>query len=585
MEKGSVRRLTFLVGDGIALHPVTLPVPYEDLGAQDKIFPFPKGLMGDFVTMQREHRMSLNIVNIFLFFLLPLFVAAPAPAANRNLVLFPFTLYAEHPEDYLRQGLRTMFLSRLSGGGLDVITGEALDPLLSENEKKGAVSRERAEEIARQLKADYAVFGSLTSLGGGSSLDLSFLDLTKNPSKLTHVSEATTVDQFIPRVADVANRFRAIIEGRFAGPRTLIAGGQTTTAQGPAGGIFARIGQSDTTADQGGFFKPAKEYGGFQPTGMLPLSLTVVSFCSADLTGDGNRELLVLGKSELRVYQKKGERYSLRDTYRASTGEIFLKVSAGDVDGDGRPEIYLVSFYGRSGQSTVLEWNGKFRKRFQERGHLHAVTDSGSGKSMLLYVNSRLNDLFVGDISIMGYNASGKLQKIKSLPELKKARFYTLIPYDLNKNGTPEFIGLGDGDRLYAWSTDGDVLWKGDEEIGGTNNTVQIGRFVGGEKSPWVSVNSRLVVTDIDGDGKKEVIAVKNIPLVKFVENMKLYVKAQLAAYRIDGATLTKGWTSRTIPYCVTDMDAADGTLFIAAQEGRLSTIGEGKSRILWFTF
>jgi len=523
---------------------------------------------------------------VFLFLAVLLCLALPAPAANRTLALFPFAIYAEHPADYMRQGLRTMFLSRLSGGGLDVITDETFASLLTGDEKNGKITKERVEEIAGKLKADYAVFGSLTTLGGGSSLDLSLLDLTKSPPKLTHVSEAMTEDQFIPKIAQVANRFRAVIEGRYAGARRMVGAGEPATAQGLTGGIFSKLGQPEGgVGENEAFFRPTRQYGAFQPTGRISVPLAVISFASADLTGDGNRELMVLGRSELRVYTKKGEGYRLRDTYKASTGEDFLKVSAGDVDGNGRPEIYLVSFYGEMARSTVLEWNGKFKKRFRKRGHLLAVTDAGGAKPRLLYGGTQINKLFAGGISLMGYDASGKLQEIRALPKMKGARFYSLTPYDINKNGTPEFIGLGENNTLSVWDSDGAVLWKEDESLGGTNNAIQVGEVVAGETKPWVSINSRLAITDIDGDGKKEVIAVKNIPLVGGIENMLVYVKAQLIAYRIDGATLTRGWTTRKIRYCVTDLDAAEGTLFVAAQKGTLSRIGKGKGRIMWFRF
>jgi len=78
-------------------------------------------------------------------------------------------------------------------------------------------------------------------------------------------------------------------------------------------------------------------------------------------------------------------------------------------------------------------------------------------------------------------------------------------------------------------------------------------------------------------------VAVKNIPLIKHLENMLVYVKAQLIAYRISGATLTRGWTTREIPYCITDIQAAKGTLFVAVQKGRFSKIGPGTGRIMWF--
>lgn len=522
---------------------------------------------------------------VLLFFVILLCLAFPAPAANRTLALFPLAIYAERPADYLRRGLTTMFLSRLSGGGLDVITDETFGALLTDDEKSGKITKKRVEEIAGKLKAHYGVFGSVTSMGGGASLDLSLLDLTKAPPKLTHVSEAMAEDQFIPKVADAANRFRAVIEGRYAGTRRMVGAEEPVGAQGPAGGIFSRLGQPEAGSGEGSFFRPTIQYGAFQPTGTVPLHLAVLSFASADLTGDGNLEILVLGLTELRVYTKKGEGYRLSDTYEASTGEVFLKVSAGDVDGNGRPEIYLVSFYGQVARSTALEWNGKFKKRLQKKGHLLVAKDAGDARPRLLYEGTQNNRLFAGAISLMGYDATGKLQEIRSLPEIKGARFYSLTPYDLNKDGTPEFIGLGEGDSLHVWGSDGAVLWKEDERIGGTNNAIQVGEVMGDDSKPWVSINSRLAVIDIDGDGKKELIAVKNSPQIGFLTDMLVYVKSQLVAYRIDGATLTRGWTTRQIPYCVTDMEAAGGTLFLAAQKGRLSKIGKGEGRIMWFNF
>jgi len=521
----------------------------------------------------------------FLFTAITFCLASPAMAANRTLALFPFAVYAERPESYVRQGLKTMFLSRLSGGGLDVVTEEDFGSLLTEKEKNGIITRQRAEQVAKKLKADYAVFGSVTTIGAGYSLDLLLLDLTKVPPKLSHVSEAMAEDQFIPKIADVANRFRAIIEGRYPSTRRMVGPARQGPRANATPGIFAKLGRGEESGPggEGGFFRPTKQYGAFEPTGRISLHMTVVSFDAGDLTGDGSPELAVLSRSELRIYAKNGEAYRLRDTLKASMGEDFLKVSIGDVDGNGRAELYLVSFYGARAQTNVFEWNGKFRKLYRKIGHLLAVKNPRGGTTSLLFENTKLNELFAGRISLMGYDNKGKLKEIQRLPKLKDIRFYTMILYDLNRDGNPEFIGLGDGDALHVWDNKGNVLWSEEESIGGTNNTIQVGDVPTGENKPWVYINSRLVITDIDGDGKKELIAVKNIPLIEYIETMKVYVKSRLIAYRFDGAALTRGWDTKDISYCITDMQAVGGTLFLAAQKGRLSKIGKGKSRIMWF--
>jgi len=116
-----------------------------------------------------------------------------------------------------------MFVSRLSEEGLQIIDDDKLYPLLKETEKEGINSRDRAEELGRALKADFAVFGSLTSIGTVYSLDLSVLDLGKEPPKETRISEAVTEDQFIPKVSDLVHDIKAVIAGVDIRPRKMEA--------------------------------------------------------------------------------------------------------------------------------------------------------------------------------------------------------------------------------------------------------------------------------------------------------------------------------------------------------------------------
>ncbi len=113
--------------------------------------------------------------------LLSLILLLPPPlmAADKRVVFFPVTVHADPSKSYLRQGFTSMFVSRLAGGGIEVIDEGQYGALLSDKEKEGVISRDRAEKLARKLGAEYAVFGSVTTLGEGYSLDFSVLDLKK----------------------------------------------------------------------------------------------------------------------------------------------------------------------------------------------------------------------------------------------------------------------------------------------------------------------------------------------------------------------------------------------------------------------
>ena len=524
----------------------------------------------------------------FLAFLLSLALSLPfkAHSSDKMLVLFPMAMYADQSKSYLKQGIKIMLMSRLSGGGIDVISGEALEPLLDGKEKDGVISKKRAEDIARRLKADYAVFGSITAVGDGYSLDLSLIELIKDKSRLTRVSEAADGNQFIPKMADVAYQIRAIIEGKeiptqkMAGRVGVLPEGETTK------GLFSRSQQDKQgpMVEKGLLFKPTREAQGLEPTGRISLNMSVMAFDMGDLDGDGEAELVFLDHKRLFIYSKREGTFVLRDSLKSALGEDLLKVSVGDVNNNGRAEIYLMSCYGSRARTSVYEWAGGFKRLYRRTGHIQAVRYPGGGKSLLFFQGTKMNEFFSGRIYYMNYDQGGKLTKGEKLPKLEGIQFYTLALFDINKDGKTEFLGLGKGSTLHAWDKQGKLLSRSGKKVGGTNNAIRVGlRDEPGGLEPRIAFNSRLLVTDVDGDGNNEVLAIKNIPLIGHTVEFKVFKESVLIAYRIDGMRFIPAWTTKDINYCLTDMQAEGKTLFLAAQKGKVSDLTKGSSRIMWF--
>ena len=537
--------------------------------------------------MERKVHYTVKKIAFIALVSLVFSVSGPLHASAKKLVLLPLKLYADESKSYLQTGVRSMLASRLAGGDIEIIPDERLADLLGEQEKGGITVQKRAEELTRGLGADYAVYGSITVIGAGYSVDLSLLKPGETGSTVTRVSRAVNEDQFIPQLADVANQLRAVIEGREApAPKAEEKAGAAPEPQVPKG-VFSKVEeeqQVSATPEKGLAFKPTSEYQEFKPTYTIPTSMEVMAFDTGDLNGDGTVELAVLGRKSLAIYQGHGKRFVLKDELEPSFGEEFLKVSVGDCDGNGKAEIYVVGLSGLRARTTILEWDGAFKRLYRKTGHLQALRNPAGGNPLLLFQNSTVSNFFSGDIYTMDYRGGDTLSRSDELSTPRDVQFYTLNRYDLDGDGNHEWLGLRDDERLYVWDQDGEVLWKGDEKIGGTNNAINIGEARGpGYDPPRVPLNSRLLITDIDGDAKAEILATKNIPLVKYVEGLKIYFKSHLIAFKIEGANLVPAWTTRQIDYCLVDIQAAGPALFLAAQKPKVTAFGEGSGLIMWF--
>ncbi len=516
------------------------------------------------MTVRPVHKFRKAILSFIVIVLL--FLSFHALAANKTVVLLPLQLYADPGKAYLGQGIKTMLASRLSGEGLEVITP---DSVLSGADKQGVTSDQRAEEIARLLKANYAIFGSVTSLGTGYSLDLSFMDLTKDKPVVTRVSEGVTEDQLIPKLSEIVYDFRAVAAG--------------VDIRKPA-----TAGASGEKERKGLFFKQTDEARAFSPTGRASVKAGVMSMDVGDLGGDGQSEIVVLTRDALMVYSRKEKSLVLRDTFRASRGEDFLKVNVADVDGNGKAEIYLVSFYGSRAQYSILEWTGKFtRKVDRQNGHVSVLRNQSGGHPSVIFQNSAVERFFDGPIWAMDYDNAGKLVRKEALPGLKNAQIYTLTLFDYNRDGKPEYLGLGQPNLdhsapLMAWDLKGEPLAKVDEKLGGTNNYIRSGPTKPDDQPPPNLVNSRIVAMDVDDDGKKEILVVANNPLASRIDFV-IYYDGSIVVFKPEGASLVQAYKTGKIKYGLTDMQVYGDTLYISGAEAEITNLEEGAGRILWF--
>jgi len=519
-----------------------------------------------------------------------LFTSISASSSDKQVVLFPFAVYAESPLEHIRKGAASMLASRLAAGGVTIMGQDKVWSHLTQEEKKGITSEQRAEELVEELHAQYGIFGSITAIGDGYSIDLALVHvgITELP-RITRVSKVANADQFIHVFSEAADQLRGAIQGKEVSAAE-VQKPSTTPKKSPGKALFSKVEQTKPQASEGDTniaFKPLAESKPFQPTGTIQLNMAVMSFDAGDLDGDGTLELVMVSRKKMLVYQREEDIFVLKDSRKASWGEEFLKVSVGDIDKNGAAEIYVVSLYGMRARSSVFERVTDFTRLARMTGHLRVVKDPFEMKSLLLFQDSKVNEFFSGPIYRMQYANTGELTKEKALPQMKEAQFYTLLSTNLDPGGNDEWVGLGEQNlneqsKLQLWGRGGTSLWQGEKDVGGTNNAVRLGNAPPGELPPRITFNSRLILTDVDGDSSEEILAVQNIPLIEHTRDFRVYTKSRLIAYERQDSGFVPRWATGTIEYCIADVQVYGQTLFVAAHKGKVLNIGKETGCIMW---
>lgn len=187
-----------------------------------------------------RHRLLVPIVAALLL------AASPAAAAPPvRVAILPLVVHALDGHDYLRDGLADMLASRI--GRVDGVS-------VVKVADTGSATRdaETAREAARQVGADFVVFGSFTRFGDGASLDLLCTETTSPedrsapPVRQVFVQSGTLSD-IIPELDGVAAKI-----ARFAatgGPPPVAAApaepGASGEASASAGPAAAQSGKPD----------------------------------------------------------------------------------------------------------------------------------------------------------------------------------------------------------------------------------------------------------------------------------------------------------------------------------------------------
>ena len=302
----------------------------------------------------------------------------------------------------------------------------------------------------------------------------------------------------------------------------------------------------------------------FAPTTVEKSSITELPFeaqlfAAADLDGNGALEYVFSDGARLHVYQQSasGWREIWAEPAVSGTRDIqHINLDVADINGNGRPEIFVTEMLNGKVVSYVVEYReGLYQRIADVPGFLRVINYPGMGR-ILIGQDYDPRSFFSGPPrQYLWTDGKYMLGSDISLPS--GVGLYGFVFANVGET-SPLLMVLDEKNHVVVYSKD-NRIWRSEEAyptVGikvskpATDPAGAISESVAeAEKSQKVRVAGRVLALDMNGDGKDEIVLVKNIG----DSFLGAYAKAEIVSLGWTGTRLEQRWTIKDIPGAVPD--------------------------------
>jgi hypothetical protein len=276
----------------------------------------------------------------------------------------------------------------------------------------------------------------------------------------------------------------------------------------------------------------------------------------SDMDGDGRQEIAVAFPYRLDLGRIADGKYQELNSLKLGFGQKVLGIDGADLDGNGQPELYLTAADQGELRSLVVAFeNGK--TKVVKTGlpwYLRAIELPGEGRVLLAQRMGRLDEDFAGPIFRVVWRdgAPAEGAPIDVPAGSKLFGFAPIAAADGNKL----FADLNRFDELRVIDTAGQVLWKGEERVGGSEAFIE---RPDPSKNPAEGPATRNVFMSARiAQGPDGTLLLPANEGSRAFSRVRSFDKSRLLALRWNGFALQEVWHTRPQPGYLADFRLAD---------------------------
>jgi hypothetical protein len=278
-----------------------------------------------------------------------------------------------------------------------------------------------------------------------------------------------------------------------------------------------------------------------------------------DIDGDGKNETVFTTDHTLEAYRYENKRFRKIGTLANRDLDHLIGVDVADINRNGVAEIFVSALdpYRKYVKSFVVEFNGKtFTEIVPESEWYYRVVDIPKRGHVLLGQKQGLESPFNKPIFELVWQNSGYESANKDM-RARRANVLGFALGDAMNDGAEEAVVFDHLDYLRIYSSTGKEIWKDGEKTGGTPRYFQLPNAGVEDTENHAYYPMRILIDDINKDGKNEVITIKNYRLSDIL-SYRTYTHGEIEIRAWDGVGLAVRWHTRKLSGYLSDFGIGD---------------------------
>lgn len=522
-----------------------------------------------------RYLINRRFMSILLGTILVLGFILPALAQTEKLAVLPFKIHSDRDLTFLQKGIVDMLTSRLSGGS-DKVTlidrQRVRDAMAGQDDVDSAAA---ARRVGTLLEADQLLYGSLTVLGDTVSIDARVLEMAAGNAPTPFFSQTTTMGDVIPQIDLLAQAVNQRVFGREVAPN-LTAAAQPRAPQPAAPVNPSRMHPEKLLRTESGApsvpAAPAPTGGGFVTRSddqrqaaeywrSETFKVLTTGLAQGDLDGDGRGEIVMVSPHRLQVFRYvEGQLTQIyespKDRYRHYVG-----VDVADINGNGKDEVFVSALTSNrdSVHSSILEFGDTdFTTLVEDSPWLYRVSWMADGKPRLLGQKIKPGNPLSEPAFWLTWDGSQYTVRDQITPANAGSVLGSAIG-DLYNDGTWAAAVSGLDDAIRVLSSRGKILGREKGSYGSGMQAVNLGVAGKGDPDSYAYLPVRLLIADVDGNGRTELVAIQNKEMAgKRLEALRIFEEAHVVGFSWENTGLVKQWATREIDGYIADLTLTD---------------------------